>query len=162
MSTDYKQLTDHIIDLFEAVMATDLSDDMSQNVKAIKKGQYVPESSGNRAIIYIRPEVPALVSDMAGNLSREDKIVYLISGSVCSDNRDTAWDDVQCLFNNIQQLLMNHGHESGYWAGSHLGYREGDYENPEEYGQFGADSGTDIITVHFWLRWSICVRINRE
>jgi hypothetical protein len=162
MSTDYKTITDHIIDMFDAAKSTSLSMDMTQTVKAIKIGQYVPESSTGKAIIYIRPETPALIGDMAGGLSRQNKILYLFSGSVSASDRDTAWDDVQCLYNNIENLLMHHPTESGYWSGSHFGFQEGDDSSPEEYGQFGADSGTDIIAVHFWLRWSIFVRINRE
>lgn len=162
MSTDFKTLTDKLKSILDAEKTGALSDDLSVAVGDIRIGQYVPNESANKPLLYIRPEKPGLISDMAGNMSRQEKICFLITATVSGTNRDTVWDDIQNLFNNTQQVLWNHCAEDGYWSGGHFGYSEGYEDNPEEYGQFSGDSGLDIIVLHFWLRWTIFVRINRE
>ena len=162
MSNEYKSITDKFIDILDTYKATSLSDDMSTPVDAVKKGQYVPMESARKPAVYCRIEVPAFAADMAGGLSRDIRLVMLFSGSVSNADRETAWDDCMCLMNNVENILQHYSHVDGYWSGGHLGFKEGDYDNPEDYGRMDADSGTDGITVHFWLRFSVLVRINRE
>lgn len=162
MSNEYKLINDKWIDILTAYKSTSLSEDMSTPVDTVSRGQYVPGGSASKPSVYCRIEVPSLAADMAGGLSRDERLVILFSGAVSNTDRDTAWNDAYCLVNNIQNIVQNYSQVDGYWSGGHLGFKEGDYDNPEDYGRIDADSGQDIITVHFWIRASILVRIGRE
>ncbi|HUU44744.1 MAG TPA: hypothetical protein VM118_03335 [Acidobacteriota bacterium] len=162
MSTDYKTITDRLKAILEANTTGALSRDLSKAVVAVKKGQYVPGSSDEKPVIYVRPEIPAHIAQMAGGQTQKRRLTYIFTGAVKADTQEEAWDDVQCLYNNLENLLMHYGADGSYWAGGRFGVNPGDDDDPERYGNWDADPGTDLCIIHFWLRWSCEIMIGRE
>ena len=158
----YNVICDRLIEVLESERTDALSQGIvSGLVTVIAKGEYLPSESSAKPIIYVRPELPALIADMAGNMRRQERMLHRITGAVVADTQAEAIDDACSLVNNIQNLLMHYGNDT-YWAGGHLGFRYASDENPEEMGGFFPDHGTENCVVHFRLWWSCDFFVDRE
>lgn len=157
---DYKLVCDALVQVLSENRTGALSEDMLTAVKTVEKGQYVPQYTGDKPVVFVRPETPGSEFQMAGNQVRQDRLSFMISGAVCGTSQSAAYDDAMNLYNNLQNIFMHLG-STQYWSGGRLGWGTGNDENPEPHGKFEADITSGLITVHFWLRWSCSLRIGR-
>jgi len=137
--------------------STDLSTPL-----AVKTGRYQASAAQTHPVLYVCPLVSSGIAELAGNVSRESRITFLVTGGCTGTDRDATWTDAQNLAANVENVLMWYGADSGYWAGGHFGIGYGDDSNPEGFGQFTQDAVQDAIAIHFAIRWSVDCRIARE
>lgn len=163
MANHYKQLADKLIDIFSDNRTTNLSTGLSENVVSVNKGHFVPTSESAKPCVYVRPEFPSFIAELAGGLSQLRGLTFCIDFAVASTSRDTAWDDALILAGNIENLLLHNQHVDGYWTGGHLGVGGGDENSPEPYGAWKpAESTGTRVVVHGSIRFTVHARIGRE
>jgi hypothetical protein len=162
MSQDYKTITDNLIALLEAERTDKLSEDMADPVASVKKGQYMPTGTSDKAILYACFRRSGVVSDLAGGMRRRERLMFLLSGGISAATQESAHDEGTNFINNIQQVLMRNS-SNGYWSGGMLGWGFSDDEaNPELSSEYIPDPGTNICTGHIKILWSCEVTINLE
>jgi hypothetical protein len=162
MSTEYTTITDRAIAVLEAEREDSLSDDLSADVVSVSKGQYVPGSAALKPCVRVRLRRVGLIADMAGGMSRTERLLLLVSGACVGATQDAACDDAANLMNNIENVMMNH--LSGeIWGGNRFGWGLGiSEENPEQFGEIMLEPGQDVTIAHFQILWSCDVRINTD
>lgn len=164
MSTDYKGIAERLIGILEAEQGHLLDENLAKAVVAVKLGQYVPNSSGAKPVVYVRPQTPGLISDLAGGLRRNERLMFVISGAVKGTDQEAAYGEAMSLFNNIQNILSHVmvDREQGQWGAARFGWGYSDDDaNPEAFGGFESDPGADGAVVHFLIRWSCDFQITR-
>jgi hypothetical protein len=163
MSTDYATIVDRVVALLAAERLDKLSEDLSGDVVAVKKGQYVPGSSAEKPVLYVRFVRSGLIGEMAGGMSRQERLMVGISGAVVADDQETAHDDATNLINNIEAVLANYPTDSGHWGGSYFGWNfEISDTNPEEFAFLSPEPGAAVAVYHFQVLWSCDVRIGTD
>lgn len=160
MSKEYQEYGDHLKAIIDSYSGSALSEDMSAPVVKVVKGQYVPGSTDDKPTVYVRLKRPALKSVLAGGRTRNERLKFIISAAVRSNTQEGACNDIEALFANLAQILVNHVVESGYWGASYLGHAfSTSDESPLDYGDFVIEAGTDGVIAHFQLLWSCDVTI---
>lgn len=163
MSTEYSDVTAKLISILDGEREDALSADLTVPVKSVNKGQYVPSSSGEKPIVFVRMRRAAIKRSMAGNLIRDERLKFVISGAVVAATQAIADSDADILINNIENLLEAHPSEDGYWSAGSLGWNfPADEEPGEDFVEKTPDPGTTGAVVHFEIYWACDVRIARE
>ena len=163
MSTEYKTITDRVATVLNAERTDKLSENLSATVTAVKTGQYVPQESSTKPIVYIRLRRVGLIADMAGGLKRNERLMFLVSGAARGTTQQAAIDDASNLINNIENVLVNYITDSGNWGASRFGWSYStEDERPETFGELEIEPGSDGCVVHFQLMWSCDIRIERS
>ena len=164
MSQEYTQLNAHIKSLLEAERTTGLSTGLTTALKAVRLGQYVPGDKSAKPVLYFRPYRTYHMADLSGAQIRSTRLLYWFSMAVLAGDQEAAVTQGCNLYNNLENFLMNHAAESGYWGGSHFGpsYSTDD-ESGMMYGQIDIEplQGGGCIA-HSYLLWSIDIRVGAE
>jgi hypothetical protein len=160
MSNEYKTITDAILAILESYKATALSEDLAATVHDVRKGKYVVTATVDKPMVFVMPQRWEFSADMAGGLSRLERGLYLFTGACHAKTQGEALDDVQCLLNNLENLLLNHSTHA-LWSGGQLGWRDGD-NTPEVFSEVSLEPATDACIAHFTLMWSCQFRIRRN
>jgi hypothetical protein len=166
MSNEYKTIAGKLIDIFEAQMSAkgvtgELDEDLTTAVKGIKLGRYIPGYSGDKPVVYIMPDVSGLIADMAGNVVRQERMLFLVTAATSGSDQESSLNEAMCLFNNVQNVLIDNT-TSNYWSGGKFGWGYGDDDNPEQFGKLHVEPGADVCVASFVIRWSCDVILRRE
>lgn len=162
MNDAYKLVTDRLVEIFDGVRTTDLSEGLSSDVVSVSKGQYSQGSSADKPVLYIRSKRMGVTAEFAGGMSRQERTLILLSGAVHGETQNAANDDAEMLFGNITNILQRHTQDP-LWSGGGLGWHHnGDDTNPEDYGELEPEPGVDGCNIHFMILWSCGIRIGTE
>lgn len=162
MSTEYKEITDRLVAILETHRNGKLSEDLSADVVAIKKGQYTPGDASVCPTVYARPARTGLIAELSGKASRLVKMKFMVSGSCMGDTQAEAIDDAQCLMNNLEHVLENYSTETNYWSGGMLGWSSDLDEDGTDFNGFDIEPSQNRVSAHFTLMWSCDVRIGTD
>lgn len=162
-STPYMDVVSRLVYLLGTQQTALLANGFTGSVD-VRAGRYIPQPGEDVPVIYIMPEAPALISELAGGRVRREQLTLLFTGGVRRTTQADALTDVCRLMNNLQNVLMFFGADStnGTWYGSRFGMQPGDDDSPEIFGKFDIEAGQDTVVAHFAMRWSCSINIRRE
>jgi hypothetical protein len=160
MSQEYKAITDRIISILKAYQSGKLSEDLSQDVTDVRKGQYIPTGQTDKPIVFVRFRRPGAMAGLAGGKVRQERGMFVISGATWASTQDDACDEATNLLNNVEQIMQNHAAESGWWSGSHFGWGYSEQDaSPAVFADVFIEPSQDGCIAHFQMLWSCDFRI---
>ena len=163
MSKDYVTITDRLVAILTAERTGKLSEDLPTPVKAVRKGQYIPEPNQDKPVVCVRLARTGIEYVIAGNQTRCLRLKFIISGGVQTTTQAETHDQIVTLLANVEQVLENYASDSPYWSAGSTGWVwPHEDEAGADYALVTLEPGQSVVMGHFVLQWACSVRVGRD